>query len=669
MAPGPRNAFAAKVSGSSTGKENQLHPATTTATTTVKKCKKLALRRHGSLSSNDERRAGLAGSTGRQGLAIAETLSSKKTSFQVHCDDKNELQLKHQPRARPRRGSAASSIPLASLRVQGHENIQPAAGIEETGDRTSRKRLPEDRSRKNENLLPSKIPRRVRSTSTGLVQQRSRSCYNENALPRRAISATRLSSRAVERTRAAKCAALTHRTYRVEPSERVVTPTTVQENRFRRTVDSNDLRPWLRKGHRRNDSPSTSASAHSPSTPACAHSPKTFAVDLCKTPEQQASVGASEARPTSIRAELFWNTAYHADLLIIEREKEEREPRLSTNFLREHVNADQRTLIVMFLLHLGTHNRYPSHIIYRAVKLFDAAIDKLQVSTVFIQLAALATMWIALKALGKYDDIPTATEMISLAKDLYAGREDLLIGYERKILRVLNFNVTFADVHSLFAYHLINCRYSADLSEGRFAFVYRAGGYVIDVTLLDEKFCRMSASVVAITAAELVLGLIVDTELACAAGRTTDVQPRWLYWRGLLCGAGATVGSRFTYRLVPARSRVCLKPALFLSYWKRKRRCCDDGEQVSGRGDRPMPSHDAALHSTVWGAEHQIHGGVEKVQSQQIRSDSHTSSRASRHADVPRVDRILKRIALEDSRSRCLLQIYCFYSFLHNFNE
>ncbi|KOX81137.1 hypothetical protein WN51_10062 [Melipona quadrifasciata] len=205
-------------------------------------------------------------------------------------------------------------------------------------------------------------------------------------------------------------------------------------------------------------------------------------------------------------AELLYHGEYHNDLPIIEREREKRSSKLSANFLTEHINAEQRRLVVVFMIRLGIHCRYPSYIVYQSVKLFDAIMDKISVETMFIQLAALASLWIALKKQENFDKIPTATDIVALAKDLYIGREDLLKAYERKILRILDFNITFADAFSLFTHHLI------------------------DVTLLDEQFCRTSVNLIVRTAMELVLGLVLDLTADSAT-------PRWLFWRGLLFAA------------------------------------------------------------------------------------------------------------------------------------
>nr|XP_031847354.1 uncharacterized protein LOC116433419 [Nomia melanderi] len=274
---------------------------------------------------------------------------------------------------------------------------------------------------------------------------------------------------------------------------------------------------------------------------------------------------ASARKPSkplsSFAGELVCNADYHADLPIIEREREERAPPLSDSFLKQHVNAEQRALVVAFMLHLGTHCRYSSRVVYQAVKLFDAAIDKIRVDTGSVQLTALSSLWIALKTRGNCDKIPTASTMISLAKDLYAGREDLLIRFERKILLALDFGVSFADAYTLLAYHMINYKRCADASQETFEFLYYAGGYAIDLTLLDEQFCRTAVRLVALTAAELVLGIVLDT-----ANGTDEPSrsPRWLFWRGLLYAAGARSGDRFQDEEID-RCRVAMLRCVLMS--------------------------------------------------------------------------------------------------------
>ncbi|KAG7200799.1 hypothetical protein KM043_003172 [Ampulex compressa] len=223
-------------------------------------------------------------------------------------------------------------------------------------------------------------------------------------------------------------------------------------------------------------------------------------------------------------AELAYHLEYLDDVPLVECEKEERAYRLSRNFLSENFNVEQRKIIVVFLIRLGTHCRYPSFVIYQSVKLFDVVMDRAPVQTIYMQLVALATLWITLKREGNVLKLPSASSMISHARELYENREDLLIQCEREILIAVDFNVTFPDPFSLFAYYMINCKRHVDIPEGAITYAYYCGGYLIDLTLMDEKLCCTSSSLVASTAAELVLCVTIDRTLSpvrCQLWRNT----------------------------------------------------------------------------------------------------------------------------------------------------
>lgn len=67
-------------------------------------------------------------------------------------------------------------------------------------------------------------------------------------------------------------------------------------------------------------------------------------------PEPQNDV---QEEVTSFSIELLYHREYHNDLPIIEREREKRSSKLSANFLTEHINAEQRRLVVVFMIRLG----------------------------------------------------------------------------------------------------------------------------------------------------------------------------------------------------------------------------------------------------------------------------------------------------------------------------
>ncbi|XP_025153343.1 uncharacterized protein LOC105180464 [Harpegnathos saltator] len=209
-------------------------------------------------------------------------------------------------------------------------------------------------------------------------------------------------------------------------------------------------------------------------------------------------------------AQISYEDDYLTYLPSTEREREENAPKLSSGFLRGNINAQQRRIIVGYLIHLGTHCNYESSIIYQAVKLFDTAVDRITVSTEQIQLLAIACLWIILKRdLANYK-VPSATKMLKLAKNVYDKREGCLLIHEKKILSALKFNVRFADPFSLLMYHISSLNQTHRyLNQDEVMRVYFCGSYLIDVSMSDESLCNTSVFVLAITAFELALDFVL----------------------------------------------------------------------------------------------------------------------------------------------------------------
>lgn len=148
--------------------------------------------------------------------------------------------------------------------------------------------------------------------------------------------------------------------------------------------------------------------------------------------------------------------------------------------------------------------------------------DRIPMQTIDMQLTALACLWIALKREEYFHKIPSGSTIIAFAKELYEGRLDLLVERERRILAALNFNISFVDPFSLFAYYLISCKRDIDIPDDKISSIYYCGSYVIDLTLLDEGFCCVSPHLLVVTVAELILCVVLNFERD---------SPRWSFWR------------------------------------------------------------------------------------------------------------------------------------------
>lgn len=230
---------------------------------------------------------------------------------------------------------------------------------------------------------------------------------------------------------------------------------------------------------------------------------------------------------TDFSAYLLYNTEYLIDLLTVEEEKENSSPKLSPEFIDEYINSEPRKIVVAFLIRLSTHCRYPSYILYQAVQILDIIIDRISITGSDLKLAAVTALWIVLKKHGNFNKIPSAKSMLEIAQNLPYENVNVLINWERKILSILNFNITFSDPFSIFVFYVINYNYDSDVSNGIITKIYYCGGYIIDLTLLDVKFSYTTSNQLGLATAELVMTTILDDE-------TNLSSPRWHHWRQII---------------------------------------------------------------------------------------------------------------------------------------
>ncbi|XP_036148365.1 uncharacterized protein LOC105833023 isoform X2 [Monomorium pharaonis] len=227
------------------------------------------------------------------------------------------------------------------------------------------------------------------------------------------------------------------------------------------------------------------------------------------------NINCSIASVTPLEGSLLQPLTPTKDVPDTERDREKNAPRLTSRFLHENINAEQRRIIVKYIIRLGAHYQYPSHVIYQTVKLFNVAIDRIVVKVNDVQLLALACLWIILKREAP-NKIPTATAILQLAKDLYTNQEKYLLMFEKKIFSVLKFNTRFADPFSLLSYYILNVNrdiQSNIIKPNNIVRLFFCGSYMIDISMLDESLCDIPTYVIAIAATELTLCLEYSSDV------------------------------------------------------------------------------------------------------------------------------------------------------------
>lgn len=461
------------------------------------------------LSSNNELRKEVSNERSRTNRSLWN-VSGKKMPFHVHCDDSNKISHASDSQAETRRISNVTSVDSIESHSKKGENLKQTESSKIIQKRSS----PECRYMVE--FPRSKIPCRVKSSSVRPMQT-----SQTRVVPRRSISIETATSAHAQRFNfdsTEKSLIAQRNVWKLFRSEVSQVGNKIKDKSSEEKGEKDATKNFSRERSTLSERVATPIDGlplpPAPSTPLRVINRQ----DNLKKLEFN---GIIPPERNSSFCDLMFYMEYLDDIPMIEREREERSPRLSANFLTKHINPEQRRLVVAFLIRVGNHCRFPSYIVYQSVKLFDAVMDKVSVKTMFFQLTALASLWIALKKQENYYKIPAANTIVSLAQDLYMGRENLLMVYERKILHVLDFNITFADVFSLFSHHLLSCIRYIDISNEMIVFLYHCGCYLIDITLVDEHFCRIPARLISLTIIELVLGLIDNT-------------PRWLFWRGLL---------------------------------------------------------------------------------------------------------------------------------------
>ncbi|XP_035740739.1 uncharacterized protein LOC118449806 isoform X2 [Vespa mandarinia] len=226
---------------------------------------------------------------------------------------------------------------------------------------------------------------------------------------------------------------------------------------------------------------------------------------------------------------LLYHADYLVDLLTIEKDKEDNSPKLSSGFIDKYTNNEPRNIIVAFLIHLATHCRYPSFILYQAVKLFDIILDKIPIDITDMQLVAITALWVVLKKEGNFNNVPSATLMLGLIPNQQYANVDILAEWERVILRSLKFNISFSDPFSIFVFYVVNCDYhdQDSICNRTITKIYYCGGYIIDLTLLDVNFSYITSNHLALATAELVMCIVLDSDADLS-------NPRWHFWRRII---------------------------------------------------------------------------------------------------------------------------------------
>ncbi|XP_011497421.1 PREDICTED: uncharacterized protein LOC105361837 [Ceratosolen solmsi marchali] len=206
-------------------------------------------------------------------------------------------------------------------------------------------------------------------------------------------------------------------------------------------------------------------------------------VNVFKIKEEHKKASSTRKMPKVIyevlSLELAYNIDYMYEYVRFQMEISEKK-RLCPVFLTKGISVDQRRLIVKYLLCSTSYHKYPSFILYQAVKIFDSYINAIEVALNELQTVALAALWIALKKDLIIDDVPEASTIIKLAGTAFQGNKKPLFECEKKILMTLNFEISFAEPFSMLALYTVMIDEVRDLASMKVQELYYCGSYLVN---------------------------------------------------------------------------------------------------------------------------------------------------------------------------------------------
>ncbi|XP_033215711.1 uncharacterized protein LOC117172070 isoform X2 [Belonocnema kinseyi] len=193
--------------------------------------------------------------------------------------------------------------------------------------------------------------------------------------------------------------------------------------------------------------------------------------------------------------------------------------KLSPTFLTKNISAEQRRLSIKNLLKFAAESNFPSYVIFQSVRISDAMIDLKNVKEDWeLEFINLSALWISLKRLHPYDDIPSIKKLMRWKNDKN-GIEKLIIDCEKDILKTLNFEISFPDPISM----VVLCLKNVD-DDYPYELMYYTSLYMIDLILLNEYFSQIPVSILVIVTAQISLFTSVD-------GVENMKYPPWHFWR------------------------------------------------------------------------------------------------------------------------------------------
>ena len=157
------------------------------------------------------------------------------------------------------------------------------------------------------------------------------------------------------------------------------------------------------------------------------------------------------------------------------------------------INEQMRAILIDWLVEVHYRFRLKSETLFQTVWIIDTYLSLVQITRAKLQLLGIASLLISCKSQEIY--YPQLSEFIDITDGAYVKNE--LIDMEKKVLKVLNFNIIAPTANDF--YNIIAKAFGFDQKQ------FYLGKYFLESALIDYRMIKYSSSVIGVSCAYIVM--------------------------------------------------------------------------------------------------------------------------------------------------------------------
>jgi len=168
-------------------------------------------------------------------------------------------------------------------------------------------------------------------------------------------------------------------------------------------------------------------------------------------------------------------------------------PKLGYMEMQEDINEQMRAILIDWLVEVHYRFRLKSETLFQTVWIIDTYLSLVEITRAKLQLLGIASLLISCKSQEIY--YPQLNEFIDITDGAYVKKE--LIDMEKKVLKVLNFNIIAPTANDF--YNIIAKAFCFDQKQ------FYLGKYFLESSLIDYRMIKYSSSVIGVSCAYIVM--------------------------------------------------------------------------------------------------------------------------------------------------------------------